>query len=61
MNLRVNVNRMLLETARCRDEGEAPAEVCAEAPPAPEKKPLELVWPAGAKRPRRRRRRRRYQ
>jgi hypothetical protein len=59
VNLRVNVNRMLLESARCQDEAGAPAEPLSEPAPSPESKPLELVWPKG-RNERGRRQRRRY-
>jgi len=55
VNLRVNVNRMLLESARCQDEGGAPPVVLPEAVPAMESKPLELVWPKARSERRRRR------
>jgi hypothetical protein len=62
VNLRVNVNRMLLENARSHDQDSAPSAPAAEAAPAPElepeKKPLELVRPALAAEPGRHRRRR---
>lgn len=44
VNLRVNVNRMLLESARSHDQGSAPSAPEA-AMPAEEKKPLELARP----------------
>jgi hypothetical protein len=42
VNVRLNVNRVLLESARKHDEGNAPA--LNGAPPEP--KPLSLIWPA---------------
>ena len=54
LNLRVNVNRMILESARCKDEGAAPAAPLPE--PCAEKKPLELVWPGRRFESRRRKR-----
>jgi hypothetical protein len=43
VNLRVNVNRMLLESARGQDQQSAGASAAREAEPG--KKPLELLRP----------------
>jgi hypothetical protein len=62
VNLRVNVNRMLLESARSHDQEGAHAVTAGastpEPEPEPEKKPLELVRPALKAEPERPRRRR---
>ena len=55
VNLRFNVNRMLLESARSQDEDGAPPAPLPKRAAVEEKKPLELVWPRGDRRRRRER------